>query len=177
MAKAAFLSFSIFSTLFLSGGDVAGKSFFVTPPTKISIHNPASIEGRRNKTTISVAISNKAGVSLSKIILTQLPSINTWVWSSGEPTVYLGAYSLRKRGNQGLASMRYSAKRKSIELFLNQEIYPGQQVNIVLRGYNPNAGIYQWSTRMIPSGIDPVPYNGPILRLSVYKSDYSRGML
>lgn len=177
MVKAKFLIFFIFMSLFLSGGDVSGKSFFVTPPTKISIHNPESIEGRRNKITISIAMSSKAGVSLSKIVLTQLPSINTWVWSSGEPTVYLGAYSLRKRGNQGLASMHYSAKRKSIEINLNQEIYPGQQVNIVLRGFNPNAGIYQWSTRMIPSGIYPRSHNGPILRLSVYKSDYSRGML
>ena len=34
----------------------AQRAFFRSPPTRVSLHNPASIEGERNRTTISITL-------------------------------------------------------------------------------------------------------------------------
>ena len=51
---------------------------------------------------------------------------------------------------------------------------PGEQVNIVFKSFNPNEGIYQWATRLIPVGSDSLASEGPTLRLHVYRSDFIR---
>ena len=58
-----------------------------------------------------------------------------------------------------------------LEIQLTQAAQPGQTVNVVFRGFNPASGIYQWSTELIPDGVDPVRYVGPSLRLNVYEQD------
>ena len=50
-------------------------------------------------------------------------------------------------------------------------VQPGQTVNVVFRGTNPDSSIYQWSTELFAEGEDPVRYVGPTLRLSVYNLD------
>mgnify|MGYP003316074404 FL=1 len=57
---------------------------------------------------------------------------------------------------------------------LNPPVSPGDQVNIVFRSFNPDEGIYQWVTRLIPSGNDALASEGPTLRLHVYRNDRFR---
>ena len=56
----------------------------------------------------------------------------------------------------------------------NPAIQPGQIVNVVFRGFNPQSSIYQWSTELPTDGEDPVRYVGPTLRLNVYEQDLYR---
>tara|TARA_B100000161_G_C33299443_1_gene302207 strand:- start:37 stop:240 length:204 start_codon:yes stop_codon:yes gene_type:complete len=49
---------------------------FDRPPTRVMIHNPASTEGLRNRTTITVVVPENAGNALGTIVLRQLPNLD-----------------------------------------------------------------------------------------------------
>ena len=150
------------------------KTIFDVPPTQISIHNPSSTEGQRNRTTISIGVPENAGASLGMIVLTQAVSVDRWGWSSLKPEVYMGRYSLRGRGVKNLAFAELSQDKTTLSIVLDPPIDPGRQVNIVMRGFNPDAGIYQWATQIVPSGPEPVVYYGPTLRLGIYRYSQRR---
>ena len=135
------------------------------------IHNPQSTEGSRNRTTISVVVPEDAGNSLGAIVLRQLPNLDRWDWGRLDPRVYLGDYSLRGTGTSGLASAVVSDSEEVLSIKLAPTIQPGQTVNVVFRGFNPQSSIYQWSTELLAAGEDPVRYVGPTLRLNVYEQD------
>ena len=52
---------------------------------------------------------------------------------------------------------------------LEPPIEPGQQVNLIFRGTNPDADIYMWSTSFVPAGDNPRVSDGPTLRQHVYR--------
>ena len=147
------------------------QSLFDRPPTRVMIHNPESTEGLRNRTTITVVVPEDAGNSLQEIVLRQLPNLDQWDWGRLEPQVYLGDYSLRGKGTSGLASAVVSESEDVLNIKLTPAIQPGQTVNVVFRGFNPQSSIYQWSTELLAVGEDPVRYVGPTLRLNVYEQD------
>ena len=147
------------------------QSLFDRPPTRVMIHNPESTEGLRNRTTITVVVPEDAGNSLREIVLRQLPNLDQWDWGRLEPRVYLGDYSLRGKGTSGLASAVVSDSEEVLSIKLAPTIQPGQTVNVVFRGFNPQSSIYQWSTELLAAGEDPVRYVGPTLRLNVYEQD------
>ena len=109
------------------------------------IHNPESTEGLRN--------------------------LDRWDWGRLDPRVYLGDYSLRGKGARGLATALVSGPEEDLSIKFNPAIEPGQTVNVVFRGFNPQSSIYQWSTELLADGEDPVRYLGPTLRLNVYQQD------
>ena len=47
--------------LLMNSGPALAQIFFRRPPTKVSIHNPSSTEGQRNRTTISVLVPKDSG--------------------------------------------------------------------------------------------------------------------
>lgn len=145
------------------------RTIFNVPPTQISIHNPSSTEGQRNRTTISIGVPQNAGASLGRIVLTQIVNVDRWDWGSLKPEVYMGRYSLRGRGVEKLAIAELSKDKTTLSIVFDPPIEPGRQVNIVMRGFNPDAGIYQWTTEVVPRGPKPVVYYGPTLRLGVYR--------
>ena len=147
------------------------QSLFDRPPTQVMIHNPESTEGLRNRTTITVVVPEDAGNALGSIVLRQLPNLDRWDWGRLEPRIYLGDYSLRGKGTTGLATAVVSGSEEDLSIQFNPAIEPGQIVNVVLRGFNPQSSIYQWSTELLPDGEDPVRYLGPTLRLNVYEQD------
>ena len=147
------------------------QSLFDRPPTRVMIHNPESTEGLRNRTTITVVVPPDAGNALGAIVLRQLPNLDQWDWGRFEPRVYLGDYSLRGKGISGLAAADVSESEEVLTIQLNPAIQPGQTVNVVFRGFNPQSSIYQWSTELMVDGEDPVRYVGPTLRLNVYEQD------
>ena len=147
------------------------RSLFDHPPTRVMIHNPESTEGRRNRTTITVVIPEDAGNALGSIVLRQFPNIDQWDWGRSEPRVYLGDYSVRGKGESGLASAVVLDSEGVVSIQLTPAIQPGQTVNVVFRGFNPESSIYQWSTELMAVGEDPVRYTGPTLRLNVYEQD------
>ena len=62
------------------------QALFDRPPTRVMIHNPQSTEGLRNRTTISVVVSEDSGHSLGAIVLRQLPILISGIgvaWSLG----------------------------------------------------------------------------------------------
>ena len=140
------------------------QSLFDRPPTRVMIHNPESTEGLCNRTTISVVVPEDAGNSLGAIVLRQLPKLDQWDWGRLEPRVYLGDYSLRGKGARGLASAVVSGPEEDLRIEFNPAVEPRQTVNVVLRGFNPQSSIYQWSTELLADGEDPVRYLGPTLR-------------
>ena len=147
------------------------RSLFDRPPTRVMIHNPESTEGRRNRTTITVVVPEDAGNALRSIVLRQLPNIDQWDWGRSEPRVYIGDYSVRGKGESGLASAVVTDSEGVVIIQLTPAIQPGQTVNVVFRGFNPESSIYQWSTELLADGEDPVRYAGPTLRLNVYEQD------
>ena len=147
------------------------RSLFDRPPTRVQIHNPESTEGFRNRTTITVVVPEDAGNALGSIVLRQLPNIDQWDWGRSQPQVYFGDYSLRKKGASGLAAAVVSDAGKVVSIQLTPAVQPGQTVNVVFRGFNPESSIYQWSTELLANGEDPVRYAGPTLRLTVYEQD------
>ena len=147
------------------------RSLFDRPPTRVMIHNPESTEGRRNRTTITVVVPEDAGNALGSIVLRQLPNIDQWDWGRSEPRVYIGDYSVRGKGESGLASAVVTDSEGVVIIQLTPAIQPGQTVNVVFRGFNPESSIYQWSTELLADGEDPVRYAGPTLRLNVYEQD------
>ena len=101
----------------------------------------------------------------------QLPNLDRWDWGRLDPRVYLGDYSLRGKGARGLATALVSGPEGDLSIKFNPAIGPGQTVNVVFRGFNPQSSIYQWSTELMADGEDPVRYLGPTLRLNVYEQD------
>ena len=147
------------------------QSLFDRPPTRVMIHNPEATEGLRNRTTITVVVPEDAGNTLRSIVLRQLPNIDQWDWGQSEPRVYFGDYSLRGKGATGLASFVISDSEGVLNIQLTPAVQPGQTVNVVFRGFNPDSSIYQWSTELLADGEDPVRYVGPTLRSTVYEQD------
>ena len=147
------------------------RSLFVVPPTQVTIHNPESTENTLNRTTISVVVPADAGQGLGSIVLRQLPNIDQWDWGRSEPRVYYGEYALRAKGEIGRASAAVMDSGGGLRIQLTPAVQPGQTVNVVFRGTNPDSSIYQWSTELFAEGEDPVRYVGPTLRLSVYNLD------
>ena len=147
------------------------RSLFDRPPTRVLIHNPESTEGLRNRTTITVVVPEDAGSALESIVLRQLPNIDQWDWGRYQPQVYYGDYSLRRKGESDLATAVVSDFDGVMSIKLTPAVQPGQTVNVVFRGFNPESGIYQWSTELLADGEDPVRYVGPTLRLTVYEQD------
>ena len=147
------------------------QSLFDRPPTRVMIHNPEATEGMRNRTTITAVVPEDAGNALGSIVLRQLPNIDQWDWGQSEPRVYFGDYSLRGKGATGLASAVVSDSEGVLNIQLTPAVQPGQTVNIVFRGFNPDSSIYQWSTELLADGEDPVRYVGPTLRSHVYEQD------
>ena len=147
------------------------QSLFDRPPTRVMIHNPEATEGLRNRTTITVVVPEDAGNTLRSIVLRQLPNIDQWDWGQSEPRVYFGDYSLRGKGATGLASAVVSDSEGVLSIQLIPPVQPGQTVNVVFRGFNPDSSIYQWSMELLADGEDPVRYVGPTLRSTVYEQD------
>ena len=147
------------------------RSLFDRPPTRVTIHNPEATEGFRNRTTITVVVPEDAGNALGSIVLRQLANIDQWDWGRSQPQVYFGDYSLRRTGASGLASALVSDAGEVVSIELTPAVQPGQTVNVVFRGFNPESSIYQWSTELLADGEEPVRYVGPTLRLSVYQQD------
>ena len=147
------------------------QALFDRPPTRVMIHNPDSTEGIRNRTTISVVVPEDAGNALGTIVLRQLPNLDQWDWGRLELWVYFGDYSLLGKGERGLATAFASGSEEDLSIQFNPAIEPGQTVNVVFRGFNPQSSIYQWSTELLGDGEDPVRYLGPTLRLNVYEQD------
>ena len=135
------------------------------------IHNPESTEGFRNRTTITIVVPGDAGNDLGMIVLRQLPNLDRWDWGRLQPHVYLGEYSLRGQGKSGLATAFILGSEEDLNIQFNPTIAPGQTVNVVFRGFNPQSSVYQWSTELLADGEDPVRYPGPTLRLNIYEQD------
>ena len=73
----------------------------------------------------------------------------------------------------GLAKATMSESGNELNISFDPPIVPGRRVNIVFRGFNPKANIYQWATSLIPAGDDPITRDGPTRMLSVYRNiDY-----
>ena len=147
------------------------QALFDRPPTRVMIHNLESTEGLRNRTTVTVVVPEDAGNPLGAIVLRQLPNLDQWDWGRLEPRVYLGDYSLRGKGAKGLASAVVSDSDEVLTIKLDPAIQPGQTVNVVFRGFNPQSSVYQWSTELRADGEDSIRYVGPTLRLNVYQQD------
>ena len=154
--------------LLMNSGPALAQTFFRRPPTEVSIHNPSSTEGQRNRTTISVLVSKDAGAELERVVLSQLTNIDSWDWGRRDPEIYLGDYGLRRRGEPGLAEATISESGDELSIHFDPVIEPGQRVNVAFRSFNPTANIYQWTTTFIPAGSDPIPSDGPTLRLPIY---------
>ena len=149
--------------------EAAERAFFRSPPTAVSLHNPASTENQRNRTTISVVVPDNAGTALQEVILYQIGTTEPWNWGRKQPELYLGNYGMRKKGETGLAAASVSDKGDELTIRLEPPIEPGQQVNLIFRGTNPDADIYMWSTSFVPAGNNPRVSDGPTLRQHVYR--------
>ena len=149
--------------------EAAERAFFRSPPTAVSLHNPASTENQRNRTTISVVVPDNAGTALQEVILYQIGTTEPWNWGRKQPELYLGNYGMRKKGETGLATASVSDKGDELTIRLEPPIEPGQQVNLIFRGTNPDADIYMWSTSFVPAGDNPRVSDGPTLRQHVYR--------
>ena len=161
----------LLAPMLLLEAPLLARSLFDRPPTRVAIHNPEATEGLRNRTTITVVVPEDAGNALGSIILRQLPNIDQWDWGRSQPQVYFGDYSLRRKGASGLASAVVSDSDGLVSIKLTPAVQPGQTVNVVFRGFNPESSIYQWSTELLADGEEPVRYVGPTLRLTVYEQD------
>ena len=165
----------IVSTLVWIGTVAKAQSFFQKPPVSLSIHNPSSIQGERNRTTISIVVPSDAGAELATVVLSQLPNLDLWDWGRRPPQVYKGSYALRGGVNDGWhATSSLSNAGEELTIKLIPAVPPGERVNIVFESFNPNEGVYQWATRLIPGGLDALASEGPTLRLHVYRSDFIR---
>ena len=157
--------------LLLQAPSSVAQALFDRPPTRVMIHNPEATEGLRNRTTVTVVVPEDAGNALGTIVLRQLPNLDQWDWGRLEPRVYLGDYSLRGRGTRGLATALVSGPEQDLSIKFNPAIEPGQTVNVVFRGFNPQSSTYQSSTELRADGEDPFRHFGSTLRLNVYEQD------
>ena len=151
------------------GSEAAERAFFRSPPTAVSLHNPASTENQRYRSTISVVVPDNAGTALQDVILYQIGTTEPWDWGRKQPELYLGNYGMHKKGETGLAAASVSDKGDELTIRLQPPIEPGQQVNLIFRGTNPDADIYMWSTSFVPAGDNPRVSDGPTLRQHVYR--------
>jgi hypothetical protein len=168
------LQLIILSSLVWLGPWTKAQSFFRTPPVELSIHNPSSIQGERNRTTICILVPPDAGAELETVVLYQQPNLDQWDWGHRPSQMYKGSYALRGGKSDGSTTSSFSMAGNELTIKFNPPVPPGEQVNVVFRSFNPDEGIYQWATRMIPSGIAALPSEGPTLRLHVYRNDRFR---
>ena len=77
MTRLSFVLFSGLSALIFSGMALA-QTFFRSPPTKVSIHNPSATEGQRNRTTISIHVPANAVAELERVALSQQANLDQW---------------------------------------------------------------------------------------------------
>ena len=88
--------------------------------------------------------------------------------------MYLGQYGLRRRGEPGLYRLFLSESGDKLSIRFNPAIEPGQQANVVFHSFNPDEDIYDWSTSLIPAGVDPITSDGPMLRISLWPKGHFR---
>ncbi len=150
---------------------IAAPNFFRRPPTQLTIHNPSAVEGQRNRTTLSVHVPADAGAALEQIQLTQLSNLDHWNWGRRAPDVYRGTYALRGRQHNSEITASMVSDRGDVQIRLLPPALPGETVNLVFRGFNPEQGIYQWSSVLVPQGDAAISSVGPTLRLHVYGAD------
>ena len=131
----------------------------------------------RNKSLYAYLSKNGANFlepGLQGVVVSQLTNTDVWDWGREQPKLYLGPYNLRRRGVSGAAKVATTENDAEISIRFDPAIQPGEQVNIVFRSFNPDAGIYQWATTFIPNGVEPITSDGPTLRTSVYRNEYFR---
>jgi len=123
------------SALLISTGSAASeRTFFSSPPTKVSLHNPAAIEKQRNRTTISVVIPEVAGSALQEIVPYRIGSMERWNWGRKQHELRYCSYGLRRKGEAELAVSSISEEGDELTIRLEPPIKPGKQVNLVYRG-------------------------------------------
>ena len=105
-------------------------------------------------------------------MLTQLPNIDQWDWGVAQPSLFRPILASCSR-RAGRAS-GHSRLLVIVQINFSPEVQPGQTVNVVFRGFNPEANVYQWSVELWPLGEDPVRYTAGTLRTNVYDSDSLR---
>ena len=150
------------------------QSLFDCSPTRVMIHNIESTGSLAQSHHDYDLVLEDAGNALGAIVLRQLPNLDRWDWGFLEPRAYPGNYSLLGKGTIGLATAPVSGPEEDLNIQFNQVIEPGQTVNVVFRGFNPQSSIYHWSTELLTDGEDLVRYVGPNLRLNVYEQDLYR---
>ena len=71
---------------------------------------------QRNRTTISIKVSEDAGADLQSVVISQLTNIDIWDWVHKESEVYLGQYNLRRRGAPGVVKVTKTVKDEEINI-------------------------------------------------------------
>ena len=152
--------------------ELYGQEFFESPPRNVSIHNSYSNAYQRSYPVLSLELPANAGANLKRITLSQINGTERWNWGGKDLSVYPGFYNMRKRGEKGLASMKFNDKSGITEIVFNPSVKPGQIVSVVIPSVNPKQGVYEWSASFYPesSSLPPSQTLGPVLRLDIYSS-------
>ena len=151
--------------------ELYGQEFFENPPRNISIHNSYSNAYQRSYPVISLELPENAGANLKSIVLSQITGTERWKWGDKELSVYSGFYNMRKRGEQGLASIQLNDESGTAEIVFSPSVKPGQIISVVIPSVNPRQGIYEWSSSFLPESpsLPPSRSLGPLLRLDIYR--------
>ena len=151
--------------------ELYGQEFFENPPKNISIHNSYSNAYQRSYPVISLELPANAGANLKSIVLSQMTGTERWKWGDKELSVYSGFYNMRKRGEQGLASIQLNDESGTAEIVFSPSVKPGQIISVVIPSVNPRQGIYEWSSSFLPESpsLPPSRSLGPLLRLDIYR--------
>ena len=152
--------------------ELYGQEFFESPPRNVSIHNSYSNAYQRSYPVLSLELPANAGANLKRITLSQINGTERWNWGGKDLSVYPGFYNMRKRGEKGLASMKFNDKSGITEIVFNPSVKPGQIVSVVIPSVNPKQGVYEWSASFYPESLS-LPSSqalGPVLRLDIYSS-------
>ena len=114
-------------TLVWIGTVAKAQSFFQKPPVSLSLHNPSSIQGERNRTTINIVVPSDAGAELETVVLSQLPNLDLWDWGRRRPQVYKGSFALRGGVNDGChATSSLSNAGEQLTIKLIHAVPPGE---------------------------------------------------
>ena len=151
--------------------ELYGQEFFENPPRNISIHSSYSNAYQRSYPVISLELPANAGANLKSIVLSQITGTERWKWGDKELSVYSGFYNMRKRGEQGLASIQLNDESGTAEIVFSPSVKPGQIISVVIPSVNPRQGIYEWSSSFLPESpsLPPSRSLGPLLRLDIYR--------
>ena len=151
--------------------ELYGQEFCENPPKNISIHNSYSNAYQRSYPVISLELPANAGANLKSIVLSQMTGTERWKWGDKELSVYSGFYNMRKRGEQGLASIQLNDESGTAEIVFSPSVKPGQIISVVIPSVNPRQGIYEWSSSFLPESpsLPPSRSLGPLLRLDIYR--------